>query len=68
MSDIQAAPLLTITEKPTGEPLDTVLTKEAIKWYCFGAVDPKRVIPLGIPEEFLIALWNTREKQRECGE
>lgn len=52
--------------RPDGSPLVTSITPDLRAWLCRGGVDPARVIPLGITEAALVALWNVRIAAREC--
>ncbi len=45
----------------------TEITPAMRNWLCRGGVDPDRIIPLGVPLDVLLLLWNLRMEKRECG-
>lgn len=47
--------------KPNGQPFDTTMTAQMEDWLCRGGVNPRRVVPLGVPLEILLLLWNLHQ-------
>lgn len=57
---------LGLLARPDGSPLATELTKEITDWFCRGGLKVDRIQALGVPDEWLLTLWNVRSGTREC--